>query len=290
LVRSETIVGILFLLPYFALWLLFSVFSVGYGFYMSLHKWNPMGKSIFIGLDNYVGLFTNDRFLNAVKDTFIYAAWAIPLTLILGMAFALLLRRARIRAVSAVEGALFFPYLLNVSVVGILWGFLLDPNVGIIPYYLKFIGISPPNFLNSPVLVLPTIAFVSSWWLCGYRMVVFRAGLNAIPDEIYESSLLDGAGPIRQFLHITLPLMRPSILFAAILTLVAGLCMLAQVLIMTNGGPGTSSEVMALYMYRLAFESFNFGAAAAAGFILFSLVFVISVGLVNILGLESELS
>ena len=257
---------------------------------MSLHKWNPMGKSVFIGLGNYIQLFTDDRFLNSVKDTFVYAAWAIPLTLILGMAFALLLRRARIRALSVVEGSLFFPYLLNVSVVGILWGFLLDPNVGIIPYYIRFVGGSPPNFLNSPGLVLPTIAFVSAWWLCGYRMVVFRAGLNAIPEEIYESSLLDGAGPIRQFVHITLPLMKPSILFATILTLVAGLCMLAQVLIMTNGGPGISSEVLALYMYRTAFESFNFGAAAAAGFILFSIVFVVSVGLVNIFGLESELS
>lgn len=286
---GDALVGIVFLLPYLVLWLLFVVIPVGYGFYISLHKWNPMGASPFVGFDNYTQLFRNSRFLNALENTFIYAAWAIPLVLVLGLAFALLLKRAKVRGVAFIEGALFFPYLLNVSVVGILWNFLLDPNVGIIPYYLRKVGIPAPDFLNNPALVLPTIAFVSAWWLCGYRMVVFRAGLNAIPDELYESSSLDGAGPIRQFFSITLPLMKPSILFAAILTIVAGFCMLGQVLIMTNGGPGTSSEVLALFMYRTAFESFNFGQAAAVGFVLFAIVFVVSMALVRVFGLKSEL-
>lgn len=287
--RSDTLVGLLFLLPYLALWLLFAALPVLYGFYISLHKWNPLGRSPFVGLDNYVKLFANDRFITALENTFIYAAWAIPLILLLGLAFALLLRRAKLRGMGFIEGALFFPYLLNVSVVGILWNFLLDPSVGIIPYYIRRLGLPSPDFLNNPHLVLPTIAFVSAWWLCGYRMVVFRAGLNAIPDELYESSALDGAGPIRQFFSITLPLMKPAILFSAILTLVAGLCMLGQVLIMTNGGPGVSSEVLALFMYRTAFESFNFGEAAAVGFILFAIVSVISAIFVGVLGLKSEL-
>jgi len=248
-----------------------------------------MGDSPFVGFDNYIRLFQNDRFWNALENTVVYALWAIPLTLVLGLAFALLLKNARIWGLSAVEGALFFPYLLNVAVVGILWTFLLDPSVGIVPYYLKVIGITPPTFLNSPTFVLPTIAFVSAWWLCGYRMVVFRAALNAIPSELYESSELDGAGRVQQFFMITLPLIKPSLLFATIVTLVAGLCMLAQVIIMTDGGPGTASEVLALFMYRTAFESFDFGSAAAVGFILFAIVLVVSLGLVKLLGLESEL-
>jgi multiple sugar transport system permease protein len=287
--RAQVLVGLLFLLPYLALWLLFAAFPVVYGFYISLHKWNPLGRSQFIGLENYANLFKNARFLNALENTFVYAAWAIPLVLLIGLAFALLLRRVKLRGAGLIEGALFFPYLLNVSVVGILWNFLLDPSVGIIPYYIRRVGLQSPDFLNNPHLVLPTIAFVSAWWLCGYRMVVFRAGLNAIPDDLYESSSLDGAGPIQQFFHITLPLMKPAILFSAILTLVAGLCMLGQVLIMTNGGPGTSSEVLALFMYRTAFESFNFGQAAAVGFILFAIVSVISAVFVGALGLKSEL-
>jgi len=287
---DDTIAGLLFLLPYLVLWLLFAVVPVAYGFFISLHKWNPVGGSSFIGFQNYIGLFTNERFLNALKNTFIYAACAIPLTLILGLAFALMLKRNKMPFSTLVEGAFFFPYLLNVSVVGILWNFLLDPNVGIVTYYLSAIGVTAPNFLNNPYIVLPTIAFVSAWWLAGYRMIVFRAGLNAIPDELYEASALDGAGPIRQFFAITLPLMKPSILFAAVLTLVSGLCMLGQVLIMTNGGPGTSSEVLALYMYRTAFESFDFGLAAAVGFILFAIVFSVSLVLFRVIGLKSELS
>ncbi|MET4346540.1 sugar ABC transporter permease [Bradyrhizobium sp. RT9a] len=288
--RRDLVAGILFLLPYLALWVVFAVLPVGYGFFISLHKWDPLGGSRFIGFGNYVELFGNARFLNALKNTFVYAAWAIPLTLILGMAFALFLKHVKFRGAGFVEGSLFFPYLLNVSVVGIVWNFLLDPNVGIIPYYIRAVGLPSPDFLNSPYLVIPTIALVSAWWLSGYRMIIFRAGLNAIPEELYESSTLDGATPWQQFYLITLPLMKPSILFAGILTLVSGLCMLGQVLVMTNGGPGTSSEVLALYMYRTAFESFNFGQAAAVGFILFAIVFSISMTMIRWLGLRSELN
>jgi len=288
--RGDTPIALLFIMPYFILWLLFAVIPVGYGFYISLHNWNPIGKSVFLGFKNYEDLFADDRFLNALKNTMIFAAWAIPLILIIGLAFALLLKHVRLPLSSVVEGALFFPYLLNVSVVGILWVFLLDPNVGIVPYYLSALGFPVLNFLNDPFFVLPTIAFVSAWWLAGYRMIVFRAGLNSIPQELYEASAIDGAGPIRQFFLITLPLIKPSILFASILTLVSGLCMLGQVLIMTNGGPGTSSEVLALFMYRKAFDAFNFGQAAAVGFVLFGIVFVVSLVLFKIFGLKSELS
>lgn len=287
---GDTVTAILFLLPYLALWLLFAVVPVAYGFFISLHRWNPVGESTFVGFQNYINLFSNERFLNALKNTLIYAACAIPLILILGLAFALLLKRNKMPFATVVEGSFFFPYLLNVSVVGILWNFLLDPNVGIVTYYISALGLTAPNFLNNPYIVLPTIAFVSAWWLAGYRMIVFRAGLNAIPDDLYEASSLDGAGPVTQFFEITLPLMKPSILFAAVLTLVSGLCMLGQVLIMTNGGPGTSSEVLALFMYRSAFESFDFGLAAAVGFILFAIVFGVSLVLFRMIGLKSELS
>jgi len=288
--RDDTIAGLIFLLPYLVLWVLFAVLPIGYGFYISLHKWNPVGGSKFIGLDNYTQLFATERFWNSLKNTFVFAGCVIPLILGLGLIFALLLHRSRMRGAGIVESVFFFPYLLNVSVVSILWAFILDPNVGIVPYYIRLLGFGSPDFLNSPLFVLPTIAFVTAWWLCGYRMVVFRAGLNAIPEELYESSSIDGAGPMKQFLAITLPLMKPSILFAAVLTLVGGLRTLGQVIIMTNGGPGTSSEVLALYMYRLAFESFNFGQAAAVGFILFAIIFTFSMLLVRILGLRSELN
>lgn len=286
---KDILIAMAFLAPYAALWFFFLILPIGYGFFISLHKWNPVAGSTFIGLQNYTDLFANPRFWDSLRNTLEYSAYVIPLILGLGLGFALLLHRSRVRGSAWIEAALFFPYLLNVSVISILWAFILDTNVGIIPYYLLRIGFTAPNFLNDPYWVIPTIAFATAWWLCGYRMIVFRAGLNAIPDELYESASLDGAGRFRSFLNITLPLMKPSLLFAAILTLVGGLRAFGQVLIMTNGGPGTASEVLAIYMYRLAFEMFNFGQAAAVGFILLVIIFSISMVLVASFGLESDL-
>lgn len=285
----RTALAFAFIAPYFALWFTFMILPIGYGFYISLHEWNPILGSRFIGLDNYAALFATPRFWNSLSKTALYSAWVIPLILGFGLVFALMLHRARLPGAGLVEGALFFPYLLNVSVVSIVWMFLLDPNVGIVPYYTRLVGIDLPILLNNPVWVIPTIAAVTAWWLSGYRMVVFRAGLQSIPDELYECAALDGAGRWRSFLAITLPLLKPALLFAAVLTLVGGMRTFGQVIIMTGGGPGTSSEVLALYMYRLAFEFLRFGQAAAVGFILFALIFVMSLGLFRAMGFESEL-
>jgi multiple sugar transport system permease protein len=287
---KSTGIALLFIAPYLVLWFTFMILPIGYGFFISLHQWDPIGGSDFIGLQNYMTLFATPRFWGALVNTAIYSAWVIPLILGFGLAFALMLHRSRVPGTGLVEASLFFPYLLNVSVISIVWLFLLDQDVGIVPYYAGLVGLELPVFLNEPLLVLPTIAFVTAWWLTGYRMVVFRAGLQAIPTELYESAQLDGAGPVPQFLAITLPLLKPALLFAAVLTLVGGMRTFGQVIIMTNGGPGTASEVLALYMYRAAFEFLNFGEAAAVGFILFGLILVLSLLLFRLLGFDSELS
>ena len=286
---QTTLVAMAFIAPYFILWFTFMILPIGYGFFISLHDWNPILGSRFVGFDNYATLFATPRFWNALQVTGLYSLWVIPLILGLGLAFALMLHRARVPGLAFIEGAFFFPYLLNVSVVSIVWLFLLDPDVGIIPYYSRLVGLQLPVLLNNPFWVVPTIAFITAWWLAGYRMVVFRAGLQAIPTELYESAALDGAGRLRMLVSITLPLLKPALLFAAVLTLVGGMRTFGQVIIMTGGGPGTSSEVLALYMYRLAFEFLRFGEAAAVGFILFALIFVMSLGLFRLLGFDSEL-
>lgn len=284
-----TAIGILFILPYVTIWFLFMVLPIGYGFYISLHEWNPILGSEFIGFDNYTNLLSRDRFWNSFWVTVQFSAYVVPLIIGIGLAFAVMLHNTRIKGAGWVEGAFFFPYLLNVSVVSIVWVFVLDSNVGIIPYYLRQIGIYPPTFLNSSIWVVPVIAFVSAWWLAGYRMVLFRAGLQTIPTELYESASIDGAGGTRCFFMITLPLLKPTLLFAAVITLVGGMRSVGQVIIMTNGGPGNSSEVLALYMYRLAFDFFKFGEAAAIGFILFTIVLLFSLLLFKLFGTESEL-
>lgn len=287
--RRGLLLGLAFIAPYFVLWFLFMILPIGYGFWISLHDWNPILGSKFVGFANYADLAATERFWGSFWNTLEYSAWVIPMIVGFGLAFALMLHRARLRGLAFVETALFFPYLLNVSVISIVWLFMLDPDVGIVMHYAQALGIALPTVLNDPVWVIPVIAFVTAWWLSGYRMVVFRAGLQAIPDELYESAALDGAGPVRSFLSITLPLIRPSLLFALVVTLVGGMRTFGQVIIMTNGGPGTASEVLALYMYRAAFEFLKFGSAAAVGFILFALIFGISLLLFRLFGFESEL-
>ena len=287
--RGELAVGLLFVLPYAVLWAVFMIWPILYGFFISLHKWQPVLGSEWVGFKHYADLWRTPRFWTAALNTGKFAALVIPLILGLGLGFALLLHRRKLKGLPAVESALFFPYLLNVSIVSIVWLFLFDPDVGIVNYYLRRLGVAPPTFLNDPVWVIPAIALTTAWWLAGYRMVVFRAALQAIPEELYESAALDGAGPGRRLWYITLPLLKPAMLFAAVLTLVGGLRTFGQVILMTGGGPGLSSEVLALYMYRLAFQFLNFGQAAAVGFILFGTIFVLSLALFFVLGFESEL-
>lgn len=285
----ELAAGLLLVLPYALLWAVFMIWPILYGFFISLHNWQPALGSEWVGFKHYGDLWRTPRFWNAVLNTGEFAALVIPLILGFGLAFALLLHRRRLKGLTALESALFFPYLLNVSIVSIVWMFLFDPDVGIVNYYLRRLGLAPPAFLNDPFWVIPAIALTTAWWLAGYRMVVFRAALQAIPEELFESAALDGAGPGRRLLHITLPLLKPAMLFAAVLTLVGGLRTFGQVILMTGGGPGLSSEVLALYMYRLAFQFLNFGLAAAVGFILFGAIFVLSLVLFFALGFESEL-
>ncbi len=281
--------GVLFVLPFAALWFVFMILPILYGFWISLHDWNPLVGSKFVGAGNYLKLFGTARFWSDFKTTLVYSVLVIPMILGFGLLFAVMLHRVRIRGRALLESVFFLPYLLNVSIISILWTFLFDPDVGIVNYYLRALGFDPPAVLNDPFWVLPGIALATAWWLSGYRMVVFSAGLKAIPDTLYEAAALDGATPWQTFRSITLPLLKPSLLFAAVITLVGGMRTFGQVILMTSGGPGTSSEVLALYMYRLAFEFLRFGEAAAVGFILFAVVFVVSLGLFRMVGLGSHL-
>ena len=277
--------GILFALPFMIIWSLFTLWPVVSGFIISLHNWDPLRGSEFIGFKNYTYLFTSERFWNAFLNTFEFAIIMIPLTLVFGLLFAFYLYFSKSKTKVFVESALFFPYLLNVSIISLVWKWLFDPDFGLIIETLKTLGISnPPQFLNHPLWVIPAIAFASSWWLMGYRMTIFRAALESQPFEIVEAALIDGANKWQIMLRILFPLIRPQFLFATVLTVISGFDVLGQVMIMTDGGPGRSSEVLALLLYREAFSYFRMGRAAAIGFILFVVIFIFTLIALRYLG------
>ncbi len=281
--------GGLFILPYALFWFLFLLWPLFYGFYISLHRWDPLRGSEFIGWRNYSFLWHDSRFWNALGNTFTLAFLVIPLIVILGLAFALLLKGGKIAGSRLVEASFFFPYLLTVSVVSLIWEWLLDPDFGLILHTLSTLGFSPPNVLNDQFWVLPAIAFTTAWWLAGYRMVIFRAALEDIPPELYEAADLDGATAFWKFRYITLPLLRPALLFATILTALSGFRAFGQILIMTDGGPGTASEVLTLYLYRYGFAFLEMGKAAATGFILLLIILLFTLLSFWWFGFESEL-
>ncbi|MDI9454362.1 MAG: sugar ABC transporter permease [Spirochaetota bacterium] len=286
---SRLLEGLLFISPYLVLWLLFLFGPLLFGFFMSLHVWDPLGENKFIGLGNYLHLFRNARFWNSFLTTWKFVGMVIPGIIISALLVALLLHFVKFKGSAVFESLFFFPYLLNVSIVSIMWALLNDPDIGLISLTFEKILNKKTALLADERFVLPIIAIATIWWLVGYRMIVFRAALSSIPEEMFDAAKIDGAGAMRTFFAVTLPLMKPTLLFALILTAVGGMRTFGQVILMTNGGPGTSSEVLALLMYRQGFEFLNFGRAAAIGFILFMLIFLISTLLVKFFKLEGDL-
>ena len=287
--RFRCIEGLLFILPYAVLWIIFLLGPMIYGFYISLHNWDPLLGSKFLGFKNYLDLFADARFWNSFWVTWKFSFYVIPGIIICALFFALILHSRRFFGAPIMEAMLFFPYLLNVSIVSIMWSLMHDPDVGLFIHFFQFFGITLPPLLNHPLLVIPMVAFTTIWWLMGYRMVIFRAALASIPSALYEAAALDGATSSRTFFSVTLPLLKPTLLFTLVLTTVGGMRTFGQIILMTAGGPGTSSEVLAYYMYRLGFDFLQFGKAAAVGFVLFSIIFSISLIFIKIFKLEGEL-
>ena len=290
LLRNRHVEGVLFVLPYAVIWALFLLWPMIYGFYISLFKWQPLLGSEFIGLKNYTNLLHDARFWNALKNTFWFALLAMPLIIGIGLLFALFVRGVgKRRGAGFIEASFFWPYLLNVSIISIVWKWLFDPDFGLILYYLRRLGLEPPVFLNDPRWAIPAIAIATGWWLAGYRMVVFRAAIEDIPDTIFELAELDGANPVVRLFRILLPLLKPALLFALVLTAISSFRVLGQVLMMTDGGPGRASEVLALYLYRAGWQYLEMGRAAALGFVLFLIILAVTLLGFRFLGFESEL-
>ncbi len=279
-----------FVLPFAAFWILFRLGPVLYGFFISLYRWDPLGDVTFLGWGNYLKLARDPRFWNALVNTLEFAVIAIPLIVGIGLLLAVFIFGGRGRRAAVwTEAGFFFPYLLTVSIVGLVWRWMFDPDFGVVLLVLRQIGLHPPTFLNEPRWAIPVIALATAWWLSGYRMVLFRAALEDIPEELYEAARLDGASGARIFFTVTLPLLKPAILFALVLTTISGFIVFGQVLMMTAGGPGRASEVLALYLYRYGFEYLEMGQAAAVGMVLFLIILGLTLLSFRWLGFESEL-
>lgn len=266
----------LFLAPVLLLFSVFTVFSVGYAFYLSFHQWNILEPAKpFIGLDNYARLFDDSRFHEAVLNTVYYTAVSVPLTIGLGLAVALLLNN-QIRARGIFRTMFYLPVVTPLVIASIIWKWVYNGDYGLANYYLmKFHLIDEPLlWLADKNLAMPSVIITSVWKGVGFAMVVYLAGLQSIPEDYYDAAKIDGATGWRRLRDITIPLLSSTTLFLLVISILGSFQVFTQIFIMTNGGPLGRTRTIVWYIYTTAFKDFNMGYAAAMAFALFAMMLV----------------
>ena len=264
----------LFLAPYLALFGVFVLAPIVLGLWMSLHSWDfTLPGKPFVGLDNYAELFdpssvTFDPFWNSMQATGIFTVFSVPLLLVIPLAVALVMNE-KFRGRNVFRAIYFAPYVLGVAVVGVMWRFLLDRNIGAINAYLDALGLGGETaWLSSVPPAWVALVGVTIWWTLGFNAVIYIAGLQDIPRELYEAARVDGATRWAQFVHVTLPGLRPVTMFVTLVTIIASANMFGQAFIMTNGAPGRETQTAIFWIAETGLQNFQMGQAAAASWIL----------------------
>jgi ABC-type sugar transport system permease subunit len=267
----------LFLAPYLAVFAGFFLLPAVWSAVMSLTDWKIVGTPRFVGLKNYLRLFTDPLFFTSLKNTLVYTAVIVPLMAVVGLGLALLLNQP-LRGRILTRTGVFASYVIMVSVVGILWRWVLEPTgAGIVNYYLGQLGIGPLPWLAAPETAMLSIILATMWWTAGYNMVMYLAGLQDIPESLREAVRIDGAGGWQEFWHLTLPLLRPVTFFVVVMSIAKSFQVFGQVYVMTQGGPSNSTLTIVNYLYVVGFTWFEMGYAAAIAYALFALLLVITV-------------
>ncbi|WP_138417493.1 carbohydrate ABC transporter permease [Sinomonas gamaensis] len=265
----------LFLLPSAIPLMAFTVGPMIAALWISLTRWNLIGSMKWVGLENYQQLLADPATRNAFLHTLYYIVGYLPLAYAAGLAAALALN-TKVPGRSLLRGIYFLPVVTSWIVVALVWRWLLNPDTGLINWLLHLIGIQGPGWWTDPVWSLPSIILASVWKDLGFIMVILLAGLQAIPEELYEAARVDGAGPWRRLFSITLPMLSPSSFFVLVLSLINGFQVFDQVYAMTGGGPNNSSQVVVQQIYDLTFRFGQAGMASALSWMLFAVILVIT--------------
>ena len=269
--------------------ILFAVFVLGpviASFYWSFTDYNGINAPKWVGLANYRNILTNDpRFWKSIKNTIFYTVGVIPPGVALSLLLAISVHQ-KIRFKNFFRAVYFIPSVTSVIALSVIWKWLFaGGKYGLINYALIFMGFKPIDWLMSPTWTLPAIMIMSIWAGLGYNMLLFLAGLSTIPPTVYEAADIDGAGRLEKFWHITLPLLKPTMVFVVIMSFIASFQVFERIYIMTEsefgiGGVLDSALTVVAYLYEMGFRKFQMGYAAALGYIVFAVVFTAT--LVNI--------
>jgi multiple sugar transport system permease protein len=260
-----TALTVFFFLPVIAALLLsltdFDIYSLG-----------DFSNARYVGFKNYVDLVGDPLFWKALKNTLYFVAVGGPLSVITSLGAALLVNSKTVRFKGLFRSIYFLPVVTTLVAVSIVWRFLYHPRFGMLNYVLSFFGVAQIDWLGDPVWAMPAIILLAVWKNFGYNMIIFIAGLQNIPEYLYEAARLDGASPMQQFKAITVPMLAPTTFFVAIITMIGYFQLFAEPYVMTDGGPLQSTMSVVLMMYKTGFKWWNMGYSAAVAFALFAII------------------
>ena len=271
--RREVLSGYAFTLPALGLFLVFVAGPMVALVYFSFTDYDLLTPPEATGLDNFRRLFDDDRFLQSLRNTAFFVIAAIVLMNALGLLLATMLNRGLpTRLQSLLRSMYFFPSLVALTYVSIIWQFMLQKDTGVINYYLGLVGLPEPNWLGGPTMAKVTVVIVDVWRNTGFAMLIYLAALQDVSPELREAASLDGAGRWKTFWHVELPGISPAVLFNVILTGIGAWQIFESIIVLTDGGPGDSTRSISMYIYEQAFQSFNMGYAAAMSLVLFAII------------------
>lgn len=246
-------------------------------FVLGFTKWDLVTSPEWIGLGNYREAFSSDLFAKVLGNTFLYVLLSAPLSVACSLGLALIVNR-RIRGITIFRTLYFFPVVTSMVAVAVVWSWLYNPEFGLVNYLLgEIFGIDGPRWLLSTSWAMPAIALMSIWKGIGYNMLIFLAGLQAIPQTLHEAAMIDGAGPWRRFTAVTLPMLSPTTFFVFVITLIGSFQIFEQTYTMTQGGPASSTLTLSYFIFQNAFQYFRMGYATAMAYILFAVTLVVTI-------------
>lgn len=273
----NTLIGLSFILPNFIGFFLFIMLPVAFSFVLSFAKWDGYNEMEFAGLSNFTAIFGDRVFKAALSQTFIYVIFTVLFSFVFALGIAVALNK-KLRGVNFFRSAVFFPYVASVVAVAAVWNAMFMPIGGPVNTFLGAIGVQNlPGWFTSTDWALVGVIIVSIWKNIGYFMIIYLAALQDIPLSLYEASTVDGASGIQKFRYITFPMLTPAHFFVVMMLTINSFKVFDLIFALTNGGPGTSTKVIANYIYDQSFISWNYGKSSAASMILFIIVCVITV-------------
>jgi multiple sugar transport system permease protein len=277
--RSESFAGWMFIFPCLIGFGLLTLLPILFSLVISFTEWNfldGLAGIKFIGLKNFVEMWSDRNFTGSLVNNLIFAGIVVPLTMVLSLLTAVALNTKSFLK-SPIRLMIFMPYVSSMVAVSVVWSILYQPTDGPINQFLSLLGVSDlPGWLASSDWALPAIIIMTIWMNIGYNMIIYLAGLQGIPKELYEAAKMDGAGPLKTLLSITVPLLSPTTFFVVITSIIQSFQVFVAVFVMTQGGPGGSTSVLTYYIYQAGFTFYKMGYASAMAWVLFIIIFIVT--------------